>query len=74
MLVWGDVDTHIPLTEGLKLRDAIPGSRLIVFRNCGHLPPTEHPEKFVEVVTDFCTARQNKAQKTQPLEFKRRDA
>src|SRR5437868_1463572 len=60
MLVWGDVDTHIPLAEGLKLRDAIPHSRLIVFRNCGHLPPTEHPEKFVELVADFCTATETK--------------
>lgn len=56
LLVWGDVDTHIPLTEGFSLRDAIPNARLIIFRNCGHLPPTEHPEKFVEVVVEFCQA------------------
>ena len=73
MLVWGDVDTHIPLAEGLKLRDAIPHSRLIVFRNCGHLPPTEHPEKFVELVADFCAEKKAKARKIQPLEFKRRE-
>jgi pimeloyl-ACP methyl ester carboxylesterase len=54
MLVWGDLDTHIPLTEGFRLRDAIPNARLIIFRNCGHLPPTENPEKFVAVVADFC--------------------
>jgi hypothetical protein len=37
-----------------KLRDTIPNARLIVFRNCGHLPPAEYPENFVEVVADFC--------------------
>src|SRR6266404_2992867 len=67
MLVWGDTDTHIPISEAYQLRDAIPNARLIIFRNCGHLPPTEYPEKFVEVVTDFC-----KAAESQPLEFKRR--
>jgi len=71
LIMWGDVDTHIPLREGLKLRDAIPNSRLVVFRNCGHLPPTEHPEKFVEVVAGFCAATKTRTQKPQPLEFNR---
>jgi pimeloyl-ACP methyl ester carboxylesterase len=56
MLVWGDEDTHIPVSDAFRLRDAIPNSRLIVFRRCGHLPPTERPEKFVEVVTEFARA------------------
>ena len=54
MLVWGDQDTHIPIANAFKLRDALPKSKLIVFRNCGHLPPAEQPEKFVEAVADFC--------------------
>jgi pimeloyl-ACP methyl ester carboxylesterase len=54
MLVWGEEDTHIPISQAFKLRDAIPNSRLIVFRRCGHLPPTEYPAKFVEVVAEFC--------------------
>jgi pimeloyl-ACP methyl ester carboxylesterase len=53
LLVWGEEDTHIPVSEAFKLRDAIPNSRLIVFRRCGHLPPTECPEKFVEAVAEF---------------------
>lgn len=54
MLVWGDEDDHIPLESAFKLRDAIPNAKLIVFRNCGHLPPAESPEKFVEAVAAFC--------------------
>lgn len=53
MLVWGDQDDHIPVENAFKLRDAIPNAKLIVFRNCGHLPPAECPKKFVEVVADF---------------------
>lgn len=56
MIVWGDVDTHIPISDGFRLRDAIPNARLIVFRNCGHTPPQEYPLKFVEAVANFCKA------------------
>ena len=54
LLLWGDNDPEIPLADGERLHQAIPDSRLMVFRNCGHLPHEEYPEGFVEVVTDFC--------------------
>jgi pimeloyl-ACP methyl ester carboxylesterase len=69
MLVWGDDDNHIPIQHARRLRDTMPNARLIVFRNCGHLPPAEYPEKFVEVVADFCQARQS-----EPLQFKPRQS
>jgi pimeloyl-ACP methyl ester carboxylesterase len=72
MLVWGDEDNHIPISNAYKLRDAIPNSRLVVFRRCGHLPPTEYPEKFVEVVAEFCKADERPGEKLQALEFKER--
>jgi len=53
LLIWGDTDREVPLQDGERLRDAIPGSRLIVFRNCGHLPNEEYPQQFVNVVTEF---------------------
>jgi 4,5:9,10-diseco-3-hydroxy-5,9,17-trioxoandrosta-1(10),2-diene-4-oate hydrolase len=54
LLLWGDNDPEIPVTDGERLHEQIPGSRLIVFLNCGHLPHEEYSEEFVEVVTDFC--------------------
>jgi pimeloyl-ACP methyl ester carboxylesterase len=69
MLVWGDDDNHIPIRHAQRLRDAIPNARLIVFRNCGHLPPAEYPEKFVEAVADFYRTRQS-----EPLQFKPRQS
>jgi len=56
MLIWGEDDTHIPIEEAFRLRDEIPNNRLVVFRNCGHLPPTESPEQFVAAVSEFCKA------------------
>jgi 4,5:9,10-diseco-3-hydroxy-5,9,17-trioxoandrosta-1(10),2-diene-4-oate hydrolase len=69
MLVWGDQDMHIPISQAFKLRDAIPDARLIIFRRCGHLPPTEYPEKFVEVVAEFCRAQESPGEKPQSLEL-----
>ena len=56
LLVWGENDREIPLADGERLHTEIPGSRLIVFLNCGHLPHEEYPEAFTNLVTDFCKA------------------
>ena len=70
LIVWGEADSHVPLSDGVRLRDRIPGARLIVFRNCGHLPPAEQPEKFVQVVTQFCNSME--MQNAKPLKFKKK--
>ncbi|HET7288256.1 MAG TPA: alpha/beta hydrolase [Pyrinomonadaceae bacterium] len=57
MLLWGENDLEIPLADGERLHAEIPGSRLIVFLNCGHIPHEEYPEAFTNVVTDFCKAQ-----------------
>ena len=53
LLLWGDNDPEIPLEDGKRLHGAIRESRLIVFKNCGHLPHEEYPREFVEVVSGF---------------------
>lgn len=73
LIVWGEEDTHIPLADGFRLRDTIPNARLIVFRKCGHLPPQEKPEKFVEVVSSFCKTDETQDERREPLEFKRKN-
>jgi pimeloyl-ACP methyl ester carboxylesterase len=54
LLLWGDTDREVPLADGNRLHEEIPGSRLIVFRNCGHLPQEEYPEAFTKLVAEFC--------------------
>lgn len=54
LLLWGENDREIPLADGERLHAEIPGSRLIVFLNCGHLPHEEYPEAFTNLVIDFC--------------------
>ena len=55
LLLWGDTDREVPLQDGERLHEAIPGSRLIVFRDCGHLPHEEYPERFTRLVVEFCS-------------------
>ena len=56
LIVWGAGDRVIPVRDGEKLRDAILHSRLVVFKNCGHVPQEEAPEEFARAVADFCRA------------------
>ena len=69
MLMWGEDDVHIPLAEGFRLRDEMPNARLVVFRDCGHLPPQEYPKQFVGMVSEFCKTEEKNAA---PLKFNRR--
>ncbi|HSE24623.1 MAG TPA: alpha/beta hydrolase [Pyrinomonadaceae bacterium] len=53
LLLWGENDVEIPLTDGERLHREIANSRLIVFLNCGHLPHEEYPAAFTNIISDF---------------------
>jgi pimeloyl-ACP methyl ester carboxylesterase len=55
LLLWGDNDREVPLRDGEHLHQEIPNSRLLVFRECGHLPNEEYPEIFAKLVLEFCS-------------------
>ena len=67
LLLWGETDPEVPLPDGERLLRVIPNSRLIVFRECGHLPHEEYPETFTDVVSQFCFAQSNENQETQAV-------
>jgi pimeloyl-ACP methyl ester carboxylesterase len=54
LLLWGDTDREVPLRDGEHLNGEIPQSRLVVFRDCGHLPQEEYPQAFTKLVSEFC--------------------
>ena len=47
LILWGDDDKIIPPGYGPAFRDLIPGSRLDVFANCGHVPHIEATDAWV---------------------------
>lgn len=53
LLLWGRHDRLLPLQIGEFYTQHIPGARLDVFENCGHMLPFEKTEKFVESTAAF---------------------
>ena len=43
----------MPLWVGERLAHDLPNARLKVIRECGHVPPEEHPVRSLELVEAF---------------------
>jgi pimeloyl-ACP methyl ester carboxylesterase len=52
-ILWGDQDKVIPTPYGAAFQSLIPGSRLEIFADCGHLPQVEKQDAFVAAIVDF---------------------
>jgi pimeloyl-ACP methyl ester carboxylesterase len=53
LLVWGDEDRLVPLSQGKRLGRAVAGARLEVIPASGHMPFIERPQQFLRVVRPF---------------------
>jgi pimeloyl-ACP methyl ester carboxylesterase len=53
LLVWGSDDRLVPPAHGEAYRDAIPGARLQLLPQCGHMVPLEQPDAFAEAILAF---------------------
>ena len=53
LLVWGDRDAMIPITNARDDLKAIPGARLETFPGVGHLPQEEAPEPSGKAILAF---------------------
>ena len=53
LIVWGARDPIIPVGHGEDAHRALPGSRLEVFENAGHMPQLEQPGHFIAVLESF---------------------
>ncbi len=56
LLVHGAHDRAVPLAWARRAQERIPYCELIVFPECGHLPPREQPEEFARVVRRFLSS------------------
>ncbi len=64
LIVWGARDSIIPVRHGADAVRAIPGSRLEVFDDVGHMPQLEAPGRFIAVLERFL-------RETDPVQFDR---
>ena len=54
LIIWGEDDKVIPVEDGHKLHHSMLRSRLVVLKNCGHVPQEEKSGLFTELVVEFC--------------------
>ena len=53
LLVWGEADAMIPVSNAQDYLQAIEGSRLVSWPQVGHLPQEEAAESSLQAVVDF---------------------
>ncbi len=53
LLLWGDRDESVPHDCGERADAVIPGARLVVLPNVGHIPSVEVPRIFARIVANF---------------------
>jgi pimeloyl-ACP methyl ester carboxylesterase len=53
LIVWGAKDWLVPVTAARGLRRAIPDARLVIYRESGHCPMVDQPERWNRDVEAF---------------------
>jgi pimeloyl-ACP methyl ester carboxylesterase len=53
LIVWGALDSIIPVSHARTAHEAVPGSQLDVFEQAGHFPHRDEPERFARTLTQF---------------------
>ncbi|HMK33083.1 MAG TPA: alpha/beta hydrolase [Nitrosopumilaceae archaeon] len=53
LLIWGKLDTMIPVKYANDFASSIKNCRLEIMENCGHTPHIEEPAKFSQSVLNF---------------------
>ncbi len=55
LILWGDQDRIIHPSAGVVYQKLIPNSKLVVLKDCGHLPMLEKPEETAQAMIEFLT-------------------
>lgn len=53
LILWGAEDTWIPVAQGKRLQQALPGSNLVILNGVGHVPMEESPTETVAEYLSF---------------------
>jgi hypothetical protein len=52
-LIWGEDDHIAPLRSGMLLESRIAAAERHVLEHCGHVPMTDRPQRFAELVSEW---------------------
>ena len=51
--LWGRQDTWIPAAQADRFAAAIPGSRVVLFDRCRHMPQEEQAKETADLIEGF---------------------
>ena len=53
LVLTGDQDNTIPNSLSMEMAGGIPGAKLVVLPNCGHMPQPEQPQATADALTEW---------------------
>ena len=53
LILWGDTDRVLSVSSARVLQKGIENSKVIIMKDCGHLPMIERPEETAEYYLEF---------------------
>lgn len=53
MVIWGDKDIYLPVSQAKLAHSLIPDCRLQIFPHCGHAPQRESADEFNNLICQF---------------------
>lgn len=53
LIIWGENDTVLPISSGLRLAGDLPDAELHIIPDCGHIPQEEYSEETAKLILDF---------------------
>jgi len=53
LVLSGDTDNTIPNSLSVEMANGIPGAKLIILPDCGHLPQVEAPEATIDALVEW---------------------
>lgn len=56
LILWGQNDLLLPVSDALKYQDSIHGSSVKLFDKCGHIPNVERHEEFNRTIDEFLSS------------------
>jgi len=53
LVIWGQDDAFIPVSDAYQIKSKIPDIMLHIVRDCGHVPPLEKTDEFNQRIIQF---------------------
>jgi pimeloyl-ACP methyl ester carboxylesterase len=56
-IIWGEQDQILPVGAAQAFREAMPQASITVIGQCGHLPQSERPDEFCDILFKFLAGK-----------------